>query len=92
MIIRILTEGQFEMGAADVEELDELDTSLTDSFDIDDEPRWRGALSALIAFVRERGTRVPDDDLRPSDAVLPEEDSSAEDVRALLTDEGMIPG
>ncbi len=92
MIIRILTEGQFEVSDSDVAALNELDTTLTDSFDIDDEPRWRGALAALIAFVRERGTRVPDDDLRPSDAVLPEEDSSADDVRALLTDEGMIPG
>ncbi|MGH8890794.1 MAG: PspA-associated protein PspAA, partial [Acidothermaceae bacterium] len=49
-------------------------------------------LAELLALVREAGTRVADDYLGPSELVLPAAESTLEEVRALLGDEGLIPG
>jgi hypothetical protein len=40
------------------------------------------------------GERLPDEALDPSDAVLPDESTTLEEVRLMLTDstEGLIPG
>ena len=53
-------------------------------------PRW----PSCSRQVRTVGERLPDDSLEPSDAVLPDESSSLEEVRAMLSDsaEGLIPG
>ena len=44
------------------------------------------------ARVREVGSPVKADDLRPSELILPQADATMADVRKLLTDEGLIPG
>jgi len=50
-------------------------------------------VALIVSFlVRQAGTRVSDDYLGPSDLVLPDPDSTLEEVRALLGDEGLIPG
>jgi Cu+-exporting ATPase len=57
-----------------------------------DEAAFDRSLEALLAGVRETGRPVPDDYLGPSDLVLPGPDATIEDVRALLSEEGLIPG
>ena len=44
--------------------------------------------------MRAVGERLPDDSLEESDALLPDEASTLDEVRALLSDssEGLIPG
>lgn len=92
MIIRILGEGQFEVAEHTVEALNGIDTQLQVAVDSDDEAGFREALRSLLALVREVGERVPDDFLGPSELVLPNADATIEEVRALLGDEGLIPG
>lgn len=92
MIIRILGEGQFEVAEHTVEALNGIDTQLQAAVDSDDEAGFREALRSLLALVREVGARVPDDYLGPSELVLPNADATIEEVRALLGDEGLIPG
>jgi hypothetical protein len=46
----------------------------------------------MAALVHERGTPLADDELLPSDAILPPEDSTVDEIRALLGVEGLIPG
>lgn len=92
MIIRILGEGQFEVAEHTVEALNGIDSQLQVAVDRGDEVGFREALRALLALVREVGTRVPDDHLGPSELVLPNADATVEEVRALLGDEGLIPG
>ena len=92
MIIRILGEGQFEVAEHTVEALNGIDTQLQVAVDSDDEVGFREALRSLLALVREVGERVPDDYLGPSELVLPNADATIEEVRALLGDEGLIPG
>lgn len=92
MIIRIMGEGQFTVAEHTVEALNGIDTQLQAAVDRSDEPEFRRALMSLLALVREVGERVPDDHLGPSELVLPPADSTLEEVRALLGDEGLIPG
>lgn len=92
MIVRILGEGQFELPADAIDTINELDAALESALGGSDEDVFRAALEALLAKVRSVGIVVPFDSLDPSDVVLPFSDASSDDVRELLTDEGLIPG
>jgi len=92
MIVRILGEGQLDVADNHLETLNRLDDDLAKAVDSGDEPQFAAALAALLAKVREVGTVVPDDAITPSELILPSADASLPEVRALLTDEGLIPG
>lgn len=94
MIVRILSEGQYAVDDAHADLLNGLDSGLERAVEAGDEAGFRSALTDLLAQVRTVGERLPDDSLEPSDAVVPDETSSLEEVRALLADtsEGLIPG
>ena len=49
-------------------------------------------LDALLNAVRAAGTPLPDESLEDSDLILPPADATLEEVRELLSDEGLIPG
>ena len=94
MIVRILGEGQYTVDDAHADLLNGLDSGLERAVEAGDEAGFRSALTDLLAQVRTVGERLPDDSLEPSDAVVPDETSSLEEVRALLADtsEGLIRG
>ncbi|HKF88858.1 MAG TPA: hypothetical protein VKB85_12405 [Propionibacteriaceae bacterium] len=93
MIVRILNEGQWELSEEAVRDLNSLDDAVDKAVASGDQGQLASALQALLSRVRSTGTVVPDDELRDSDLILPDADSTVEDVRALLTDsdEGLIP-
>ncbi len=91
MIIRILGEGQYTVAEADVAELNRLDGLLLEAADTDDDAGFAGVLDQLREAVRRRGTALADDELVGSDIVLPAVDTALPDVRAMLSDEGLIP-
>jgi hypothetical protein len=93
MIVRILNEGQWELSDEAVRGLNSLDDAVDKAVAAADQDQLAKALQALLDRVRNSGTPVPDDELRDSDLILPDSDSTIEDVRALLsdTDEGLIP-
>jgi hypothetical protein len=92
VIVRILGEGQLEVPESAADELNELDTAVESAVERGDEAAFGPALAALLARVREVGSPVKADDLRPSELILPQADATMADVRKLLTDEGLIPG
>jgi len=92
VIVRILGEGQFRVDDAATAELNQLDSSLETAVENNDEPAFRAALTGLLAQVRAQGSPLPPDTLEASDLILPHQDSSMDEVRKLLTDEGLIPG
>ena len=92
MIVRILGEGQFRIGDAAAAELNRLDTELEAAVNHNDEAAFTAALGGLLAQVRALGAPLPPDTLEPSDLILPHQDSSMDEVRKLLTEEGLIPG
>jgi hypothetical protein len=92
MIVRILGEGQFKVDDEASAVLDQLDTDLEAAIDRGDEPAFAAALSGLLAHVRAHGEAVSADHLGPSELILPHEGSSMDEVRKMLTDEGLISG
>ncbi|HTZ91032.1 MAG TPA: hypothetical protein VMB74_01440 [Streptosporangiaceae bacterium] len=92
MIVRILGEGQLQVPGSAAEELNKLDAALESAVDRNDEAAFRLALDALLAKVRQVGSPAEADDLRPSELIIPRPDASMDEVRQLLTDEGLIPG
>jgi hypothetical protein len=92
VIVRILGEGQFRVDDAAVAELNQLDSDLETAVEHSDETAFTQALARLLAQVRAHGAPLPPDILESSELILPHEDSSMDEVRKLLTDEGLIPG
>ena len=92
MIIRILGEGQYSLTDADMDELNYLDEQLLEAADAHDDAGFALSLRQLLAAVRACGAAVPDDRLVVSDLVLPSADTPLAQVRAMLRDDGLIPG
>ncbi|MEV0531473.1 hypothetical protein [Kitasatospora sp. NPDC050463] len=94
MIMRVMGEGQFEVGDAHLNRLNELDDELLAALESGDEEHFRRALGELLGAVKELGTPLPDTSLEPSDLILPDADSTIDQVRQLLRAEGdgLIPG
>jgi hypothetical protein len=90
VIVRISTEGQYELGDSDVAELNELDNQAVATCESDDEPAFHEVFMKLLEFVRSHGQPV--DDLRGSDLILPPPDVSLEEAKAEFSGEGLIPG
>ncbi|HYZ46504.1 MAG TPA: hypothetical protein VE712_02445 [Actinomycetota bacterium] len=91
MIVRVLGEGQFELDESSLEALNELDDRLVEVIERGDEADFAARLEELLVAVRSHGSKVPEDYLGPSDLVLPGPGSTVEEVRSLLSEEGLIP-
>ncbi|HEX6382065.1 MAG TPA: hypothetical protein VF180_12545 [Acidimicrobiia bacterium] len=92
MILRILGEGQLKMSDDALLELNELDDVLSNAVDKGDEAEFQAALTNLVNKARAVGTPVADDYIGPSEVILPGPDATLEEVKELLSDEGLIPG
>jgi len=91
VIVRIATEGQYELADGERASLNELDNEAVAACEADDEQRFRRTFSSLIELVRQ-GQPVGEDDLRPSDVILPPADVSLDEAKADFSGEGLIPG
>ena len=92
MIIRILGEGQYDVAGDQLDELNMLDNRLLTVVESNDEAAFAPTLRELLAAVRRLGTPLADDTLSMSELVLPAADAEITEVRALLGDDGLIPG
>ncbi|GAA1510442.1 PspA-associated protein PspAA [Streptomyces synnematoformans] len=91
MIVRIMGEGQVKLDDSHFAELNKLDDELLAEMEGGDEPGFRRTLGALLDAVRSMGAPLPDDSLEPSELILPAPDASLEEVRDMLSDDGLIP-
>ena len=92
MIVRILGEGQYDLAEHALDALNGLDTQIEQAIDAGDEEMFRTALLGLLAAVRSSGTHHAEDTLDESDLILPPPDATIDEVRELLTGDGLIPG
>ncbi|MFI9200731.1 hypothetical protein [Streptomyces sp. NPDC053048] len=92
MIVRIMGEGQVKLADSHFAELNSLDDELLQEMESGDEEGFRRTLGALLDAVRRLGTPLPDDALEPSELILPAPESSLDEVRQMLSDDGLIPG
>jgi hypothetical protein len=91
MIVRISTEGQYELPDGSVAALNELDNQAVVACQAADESDFHTAYARLLDFVRETGRPVDADHLGGSDLILPPPDVSLEEAREEFTGEGLIP-
>jgi hypothetical protein len=92
MIVRIATEGQYELLENDEQVLNELDNQAVAACEDDDEQQFRDAFNRLLEFVRTNGTPVDEDRLVSSDVIIPPPDVSLEEAKTEFSGEGLIPG
>jgi hypothetical protein len=92
MIVRIATEGQYEVSDEDTPGLNELDNKAVDVCEASDDAGFRQVYGQLVDYVRSKGTPLGDDELVASDIILPPPDVSLEEARKEFQGEGLIPG
>jgi hypothetical protein len=92
MIVRIATEGQYDVPEADTAGLNELDNEAVAACEASSEERFRDVFERLLSYVRDKGTPVADDDLFGSDIILPPPDVSLAEAQTEFQGEGLIPG
>lgn len=91
MIVRILTKGQYDVADDLLAYLNDVDERIVTAVETGDEEAFAVALDRLLSGVVAAGSPLPLDSLVPSDLVLPAPDSTLDEVRTLLGDDGLIP-
>jgi chromosome condensin MukBEF complex kleisin-like MukF subunit len=91
MIVRLMGEGQYEIDDEVAKGLNSLDEQAAAAVERGDEDELEALLHRMAEAVRTNGTRVPDEALSASDAIVPPDDLSLEEARRLFEDEGLIP-
>lgn len=91
MIVRLMGEGQYRMENHFLASMNELDDEATAAIEGNDAEALAQHLNDLWEIVRTEGTRLPDEDLSPSDAIVPPFDLSLDEAAQLLGDDGFIP-
>ena len=92
MIVRILTEGQFNLPGSYVDELNEIDNQLVEVVEQENRDEFERLLRKMLDLVREKGAGLAIDELVESDLVLPQPDITLEEAEQLFTGEGLLPG
>jgi hypothetical protein len=92
VIVRISTEGQYELDDAETSALNELDNAAVAACQTDNEADFQATYARLLNFVRTHGHAVADDHLGGSDVILPPPDVTLEEAKADFTGEGILPG
>jgi hypothetical protein len=91
VIVRIATEGQYELPDDLYDELNQLDNETVAAVENDDEERFKSTYGALLEFVRNKGSALPADDLHESAVILPPPDLTLAEAEADFTGEGLLP-
>jgi len=92
MIVRIQTEGQWELSAAQVKELDRIDDELVGVVATQDIGKFQQLMSQLHDYVRRTGRALKPDEIMESDLILPASDATMDEVKQLFAGEGIITG
>jgi hypothetical protein len=92
VIVRILGEGQYDVGDDQLDRLNELDSAVETAVEAGDEDALASALTALHDAVRSHGSAHDPESLDESDLILPPSGATLDEVRELLGDDGLIPG
>lgn len=92
MIVRILTEGQYNLPGAYIDDLNRIDNELVEVVAAENKAEFDRVLKQMFDLVREKGSPVPLDELVESDLVLPEPDITLLEAEEMFVGEGLLPG
>ena len=91
MIVRLMGEGQYRVGDGVQGRLDALDNEAMNALDAENEGDLDAKLDEMWELVRSEGERLPDEDLSPSDVLIPPSDLTLQETRKLFAEDGLIP-
>jgi hypothetical protein len=91
VIVRIATEGQYDVDDAYADKLNEVDNRVVEAVEAGDEAGFQAAYQELLDLVRGHGSELSDDDLHESALILPPPDLTFEEAGEQFTGEGLIP-
>jgi hypothetical protein len=92
VIVRLMGGGgQYRVDDSLMERLNELDTQAVAALDRNDETELDARLDEMAELVRSSGEELPEDDISPSDVVIPPSDLTLEETRRLFSEDGLIP-
>lgn len=84
MVVRIHMEDQYRLTASEVAEIDKLDDALLAAIEGGDSAAFTTTLHSLLGYVRAHGTKVPVDELVPSDLIFPSDDMTLDEARDIM--------
>ena len=91
MIVRISNEAQYRLDDSLHSRLDELDDAVVGAVAASDETGFHARFEELLHFVRSNGEPLDDDDLEPSEFILPPADLTFVEAGEEFSGEGLIP-
>jgi hypothetical protein len=91
VIVRIATEGQYDVDDSVTDQLNEADNAVVAAVESGDESAFQSAYDKLLSLVRDNGTELGDDDLAESGLILPPPDLTFEEAGEQFTGDGLIP-
>lgn len=91
MIVRLMGDRQYEIDDSVRERLNEMDGRAMAALEKDDEPELDSCLEEMAELVRTEGKPLPDEDLSPSELIIPPSDLTLEETRQLFSEDGLIP-
>jgi len=91
VIVRVFSDGQYRIPEEAQAELHELDNRTVAAIDANDQATFSASYAALIELIHASGERLADDELTPSDLMLPPADITLEEARTDFTGEGLLP-
>ena len=92
MIVRISSEGQYNLPGSFIDRLNEIDNELVEAVESEDQAAYDVLLKRMLDLVRDNGSPVPVDELVESDLILPEPDLTLLEAEELFVGEGLLPG
>jgi hypothetical protein len=91
VIVRIFSDGQYRIPEDAQARLHELDVATVAAIDADDSSAFSSTYGELVELIHSRGERLDDDELVPSDLMLPPADITLAEAREEFTGEGLLP-
>jgi hypothetical protein len=91
MIVRVSGEDQYRLADDSLARVNELEDAVAAAVGADDEDGFSRAYGALLDYVRSNGEPIGEDELEPSDVILPPADLTFVEAGREFTGEGLIP-
>jgi hypothetical protein len=91
MIVRVLEDAQYRLDDAAFASVSAIDDRVQAAADAGDDTAFAAALGELVAAIRAAGEPVPADEFIGSDAVVPHPDTTLEEAKEMLSEEGLVP-
>ena len=91
MIVRVATEGQYDVPDDVAAQLNDLDNRAVAAVEAGDQPGFQEAFSQMLELIESGGSRLPSEELTVSDVIVPPRDITFEEAKADFTGEGLIP-